>query len=224
MTTESSLPIMPCCKRSASAVMCLQTSHERVKHSGVHQRKGPARPAGCLWSMQQHGKPSFLECSLLVAGLSRAERWCSKTADEMHLRSASISWAATLQAAPKPTISGAGRVPLRRPRSCPPPLICGSSRTRGRRLMYSAPASTTGSTGSARTHLLMLLFKHVRLQADERGCMPAVCLRHQTGLQKPVRRFASRQLSVQILLGHDRILQRGEQTHPRPWARTACGR
>jgi hypothetical protein len=151
-------------------------------------------------------KTKFLACSLLVAGLSSAERWRSKTADETHLRSASISWAATLQAAPKPTISGAGRVPDRRPRSCPPPLICGSSRTLGRRLMYSAPVSTTGSTGSARTHLLMLLLKHVRLQADERGCVPAVCLRHQTGLQKPVGRSATGQLSVQTLLGHDRIL------------------
>ena len=35
--------------------------------------------------------------------------------------------------------SGAGTVPERRPRSCPPPLICACSRTRGLRRTYSAP-------------------------------------------------------------------------------------
>ena len=36
-------------------------------------------------------------------------------------------------AAPSATQSGAGRVPERTPRSCPPPSNSGSSRTRGRR-------------------------------------------------------------------------------------------
>ena len=51
----------------------------------------------------------------------------------------SISLIATSQALPKPTIKGAGNVPLLKPLSCPPPLICGSTRTRGRRRTYKAP-------------------------------------------------------------------------------------
>lgn len=48
------------------------------------------------------------------------------------------SWA-MLHAAPNPTTRGVGTVPLRSPRSCPPPLICASIRTLGRLRMYSAP-------------------------------------------------------------------------------------
>lgn len=51
----------------------------------------------------------------------------------------SISCWAMLQAAPRPTASGVGTVPERRPRSCPPPLCSGSKRTRGRRRTYRAP-------------------------------------------------------------------------------------
>ena len=39
--------------------------------------------------------------------------------------------AASRQASPRPTISGAGSVPERRPRSCPPPENSGSTRARG---------------------------------------------------------------------------------------------
>lgn len=45
--------------------------------------------------------------------------------------SAAISCAATSQAAPRPTTAAVGTVPLRRPRSWPPPDICASRRTRG---------------------------------------------------------------------------------------------
>lgn len=51
----------------------------------------------------------------------------------------SISCWAMLQAAPRPTASGVGTVPERRPRSCPPPFCRGSKRTRGLRRTYSAP-------------------------------------------------------------------------------------
>ena len=49
------------------------------------------------------------------------------------LASSAISACARRQASPSPTISGAGSVPERRPRSCPPPENSGASRTRGRR-------------------------------------------------------------------------------------------
>ena len=44
----------------------------------------------------------------------------------------SISCLQSLAASPNPIASGGDRVPLRRPRSCPPPLMIGSKRTRGR--------------------------------------------------------------------------------------------
>ena len=50
-----------------------------------------------------------------------------------------ISCFAILAASPIPTTNAVGRVPLRSPRSCPPPLKMGSKRTRGRRLTYAAP-------------------------------------------------------------------------------------
>ena len=53
--------------------------------------------------------------------------------------SAAISVRASSQAAPRPTTSGWGSVPERRPRSWPPPEISGSRRTRGRRRTNSAP-------------------------------------------------------------------------------------
>ena len=53
--------------------------------------------------------------------------------------SSAISACASRQASPRPTISGAGRVPERSPRSWPPPENSGASRTRGRRRTYSAP-------------------------------------------------------------------------------------
>lgn len=46
----------------------------------------------------------------------------------------SISCLAILAASPIPTASAAGKVPLRNPLSCPPPLRMGSNRTRGRLL------------------------------------------------------------------------------------------
>ena len=45
-----------------------------------------------------------------------------------------ISCLAILAASPIPTASEAGKVPLRKPLSCPPPLRIGSNRTRGRLL------------------------------------------------------------------------------------------
>lgn len=51
----------------------------------------------------------------------------------------SISCWAMLQAAPRPTASGVGTVPERKPLSCPPPFCSGSKRTRGRRRTYRAP-------------------------------------------------------------------------------------
>mmetsp|Transcript_2046 Transcript_2046/g.3776 ORF Transcript_2046/g.3776 Transcript_2046/m.3776 type:complete len:223 (-) Transcript_2046:629-1297(-) len=55
------------------------------------------------------------------------------------LRSRSISRCATAQASPKPTARGVGTVPLRNPRSWPPPLTGDFTRTRGRLRTYSAP-------------------------------------------------------------------------------------
>jgi hypothetical protein len=43
------------------------------------------------------------------------------------------------KASPMPTHWCVGSVPLRMPRSWPPPCICASSRTRGLRRTYSAP-------------------------------------------------------------------------------------
>ncbi len=53
--------------------------------------------------------------------------------------SAAISAAASRQASPSPTISGAGSVPDRSPRSCPPPENNGARRTLGRRRTNNAP-------------------------------------------------------------------------------------
>mmetsp|Transcript_14608 Transcript_14608/g.62624 ORF Transcript_14608/g.62624 Transcript_14608/m.62624 type:complete len:242 (+) Transcript_14608:277-1002(+) len=50
-----------------------------------------------------------------------------------------ISSAAIFAAAPSPTTSGVGRVPDRKPLSCPPPEMSASMRRRGRRLTYTAP-------------------------------------------------------------------------------------
>jgi len=53
-----------------------------------------------------------------------------------------ISCWASWQAEPSPTASGVGTVPLRIPRSWPPPLCTGTTRTRGRRRRYRAPTPT----------------------------------------------------------------------------------
>jgi hypothetical protein len=53
--------------------------------------------------------------------------------------SAPISTRASSKARPMPTHWCVGSVPLRMPRSWPPPCIWASSRTRGLRRTYSAP-------------------------------------------------------------------------------------
>ena len=49
----------------------------------------------------------------------------------MRALSAAISSRQIAAAAPNPTIPGMLSVPDRMPRSCPPPLICSASSTRG---------------------------------------------------------------------------------------------
>ena len=71
----------------------------------------------------------------------------------------SISLKATSQALPNPAIKGAGNVPLLNPRSCPPPLICGSTRTRGRRRTYKAPIPTEKTRNSQLTLNFVILQK-----------------------------------------------------------------
>eukprot|EP00966_Prymnesium_polylepis_P301164 6959020-Prymnesium_polylepis.2 len=57
-----------------------------------------------------------------------------------------ISRPAISHAAPKPATNGCGRVPLRSPRSCPPPLMIGSMRTRGLRGEQRARQSSAPET------------------------------------------------------------------------------
>ena len=75
-----------------------------------------------------------------------ASTWFNKASSSLFLRvsnrkvSAAISSLAIAAAWPNPTIPGTFKVPERMPPSCPPPLICSVTFTRGLlRLTYSAP-------------------------------------------------------------------------------------
>lgn len=70
----------------------------------------------------------------------------------------SISCWAMLQAAPRPTASGVGTVPERRPLSCPPPFCRGSKRTRGLRRTYNAPTPVQARL-QVRLSLIMVYHK-----------------------------------------------------------------
>jgi len=86
--------------------------------------------------LTQPGYP-LTESPLRMTWGNLAEMPLTSRSDSFRILAASraISSFAVWQAAPRPTTSGVGTVPDRMPRSCPPPEMSASMRTRGRRRM-----------------------------------------------------------------------------------------
>mmetsp|Transcript_161373 Transcript_161373/g.391873 ORF Transcript_161373/g.391873 Transcript_161373/m.391873 type:complete len:232 (+) Transcript_161373:321-1016(+) len=93
---------------------------------------------------------------------------------ETHSSSRAISSLAMRAAAPRPTQSGCGSVPERSPRSCPPPDICGVTRTRGRRRTYSAPTPFGPYSLCAETDSRSMF-----IALTSMGSLPTICAASQ---------------------------------------------
>ena len=137
-TTCSTFSLMPLMRRCDSRViqawsLCTVPSAKSRNHL-TRLPQALSTPARGSLRSRPEGPARYLLVALIWRPLS------SKAGVQFYIIArpntalTAISCLAILAASPMPTASEAGKVPLRKPLSCPPPLRMGSNRTRGRLL------------------------------------------------------------------------------------------